>query len=80
VNRETLLISEELQTVAAVIDDALANITGKRVGFSLFIWTEDRAQYVSNSTQRQEIQTAVRAVLDGWDQGMPDIPAHEVKG
>lgn len=79
-NRETLLVSEELQTVAAVIDDALANIAGKRVGFSLFIWTEERAQYVSNSTQRKEIQTAVRAVLDGWDQGMPDIPAHEVRG
>lgn len=78
--RETLLVSEELQTVAAVIDDALANIAGKRVGFSLFIWTKERAQYVSNSTQRKEIQTAVRAVLDGWDQGMPDIPAHEVRG
>ena len=70
-------ISLTLQDVASGINDVLTDIAGEKVGFSLFVWTEERAQYISNS-EREQCAAAIREILDGWDNGMPDIPAHEI--
>ncbi len=73
-------VSLELQTIAQEIDARLAGIAGRRVGFSLVVYTDGRLQYVSNSTDRAEIASVLRALLAGWDKGMPDVPAHEIQG
>lgn len=73
-------VSKDLQGLASQIDERLESVAGEKIGFSLFVWTKGRAQYISNTTDRKEIKTAILAIIDGWDKGMPNIPAHEVKG
>ena len=70
-------VSEELQELAKKLDRKLEEIAGQRVGFSLFVWTDGMANYVSNSTDRREIRAALGTVMAHWANGMPDIPAHE---
>lgn len=71
-------ISKKLPAVADHLSSKLRKIAGQPVAFSLIVWTEGRFQYVSNSKDRAEIKTALQALIDGWDEGMPDIPAHKV--
>lgn len=73
-----IAVSEGLQELARDIDRQIMELTGERVAFSLFVWTDDRAQYVSNCTDRTAIKSAVREITDAWDAGMPDIPAHKI--
>lgn len=73
-----IAVSEGLQPLANEIDRRIAELAGERVCFSLFVWTEGRAQYVSNTTDRPAIKKAIREVTDSWDAGMPDIPAHKI--
>ncbi len=72
-------VSRRLQDLAKELSQHLNGVAGEPVSFSLFVWTEGRCNYVSNSTDRAEIKKALKSVIDGWDQGMPDIPAHEVR-
>ncbi len=71
-------ISKKLPAVADHLDSKLRKIAGQPVAFSLIVWTEGRFQYVSNSKDRDEIKGALQALIDGWNDGMPDVPAHEV--
>lgn len=73
-------VSMALQDVARQLDERLTAIAGAPVSFSLFVWTDGRANYVANSTDRAEIKRVVLSVITGWDAGMPDVPAHEFKG
>lgn len=73
-------VSLALQTIAQEIDVRLADIAGRRVGFSLVVYTDGRLQYVSNSTDRAEIAAVLRKLLAGWEKGMPNVPAHEIQG
>ncbi len=43
-------IRNELQNISSEIDDILAGIAGERVAFSLFVWSGDEGNYVSNSS------------------------------
>lgn len=72
-------VSEGLQQVAKSLDGQLEALAGERVGFSLFVFTEGRAQYISSSSDRAAIKRVILSVLDGWDKGMPDVPAHKVQ-
>lgn len=72
-------VSEALQGVAHGLDERLTEIAGERVTFSLFVWTEGRANYISNAADRDQVAGVLRKMLEGWDAGMPDIPAHEVR-
>lgn len=73
-------VSRDLQNLAAMIDQRIKEVTGQSgVCFSLFVWTDGRFQYVSNCDSRAEIKRAILALLDGWDEGMPDMPAHEIQ-
>jgi hypothetical protein len=80
---EDIRISMAAQDVAAALDDVLERIAGKRLGFVLLTFSLDvehhRPTYVSNC-DREQMKWAMRRLLDLWDEGMPDIPAHEVKG
>ena len=73
-------VSEKLQDLAKLIDDFIAEAAGERISFSLIVFTNPRFQYVSNTQDRAEIAGALQALIDGWKKGMPDIPAHEVRG
>lgn len=77
---EAVKVSMALQTIAGDLDATLAMVAGKPVSFSLFVWTEGRANYISTSNNRAEIKAAIQSIIDGWDAGMPDVPAHEVQG
>jgi hypothetical protein len=74
------VISEKLQDLSRHIDKYLEEVAGERVTFSLIVFTNPRFQYISNTKDRAEIAGALQALIDGWKKGMPDIPAHEVRG
>lgn len=76
---EAVKVSRDLQHIAQEIDRLVKRSAGRRVSFSLFVWTDARANYISNSTDRAEIKRALLSVIDGWEVGMPDVPAHEVQ-
>ena len=70
-------VSKALQGIADWLDDKFTRMTGARVGFSLFVWTEGRANYISNAP-RSQVQPALQVILNGWSQGQPDTPAHKI--
>ena len=72
-------VSKHLPAIASVTYDALEAVAGKRVDFSLIVWTEGRFQYISTA-DRADVKAALKTLIDGWHAGMPDVPAHEVQG
>lgn len=73
----TVKISQSMHGLASGIDDALEEITGERLGFTLIVFTPVRASYISNC-ERAEVIKEIKTLLEYWKQDMPDIPAHEV--
>jgi hypothetical protein len=73
-----IVLSQSLQDVARGLDDALKAIAGQRINFSLWVWSDGRTQYVSNA-QRADVIKALEETIARWKEGMPDIPAHEVR-
>ena len=71
-------VSKALPDIADSIREQIESAAGGSVAFSLIVWTEGRFQYISSSHDRQEIKGALQALIDGWDEGMPDIPAHKI--
>lgn len=71
-------VSKEAQNIATALEAQIDEIAGKSVGFSLFIWTEGRCTYISNS-DRKEIIGVLEGMIEGWKKGMPDIPAHKTQ-
>lgn len=70
-------VSLRLQDLARELDRCLEDISGEPVGFTLIVYTHPRASYISN-VERPVAVREIRALLDAWADGMPDIPAHEV--
>jgi hypothetical protein len=71
-----------MQSLADTLNGLLEDIAGKPMGFSLIVFNAEagsRMNYVSNC-DRQEVINAMKSLLAGWEQGMPDIPAHEIQG
>lgn len=62
-----IMINQELKRIAARLDREIAAITGERLPFSLFLWTEGRANYVSNSPDRDVIKEAMLMTISKWD-------------
>lgn len=73
-------VSLALQEIAHELDGRLEAAAGERVAFSLFVWTDGRANYVASSSDRAEIKRALLSVIDGWDAGMPDVATHDIAG
>lgn len=73
----TIKVSQNLQGIAHGIDDAIKEIAGERIGFTLLVFTEGRASYIS-TVSREESVREIKHLLDLWGQGMPDVPAHNV--
>ncbi len=70
-------ISTEAKNIAKNVDKNLKEIAGERIGFTLIIYTDDRATYVSNVSREMAINE-LKTLMEYWEAGMPDIPAHEV--
>ncbi len=74
------IVSKNLQHLARLISGQLKNMTGERLGFSLVVFNNEpgeRVNYVSNC-DRADVAAALRELLEHWEKGMPDIPAHQV--
>ena len=79
---EDRAVSESMQSLADTLNGLLEDIAGKPMGFSLIVFNAEagsRMNYVSNC-DRQEVINAMKSLLAGWEQGMLDIPAHEIQG
>lgn len=73
----TIALSKELQGIAKRLETDINEKAGERVAFSLLVFTEGRASYISNAP-RAECVRELEKLLECWKQGMPDVPAHEV--
>lgn len=78
-NDATIKVSHAMRPLAEGIDGALLQVAGERVGFTLIVYTEGRASYISNVTREESIRE-MKKLISLWEQEMPDIPAHEYKG
>ncbi|MBP6564063.1 MAG: hypothetical protein KA200_00460 [Burkholderiales bacterium] len=68
-------LSVALQDIAALLETELASYAGERVAFVLMVNIDGITQYVSN-TDRSDGVALVRSLLDRWNAGRADIPAH----
>lgn len=78
-NASTIKVSQALNDVAHGLDVLLEDIAGERVAFTLLVFTEGRASYVSTANREESVQQ-IKHLLELWEKGMPDVPAHGVAG
>ena len=76
-NESTLALSRSLQGIAQDLDLAIEAAAGERVGYTLIVFTEGRASYIS-TVKRDESVREIKNLLHCWGEGLPDIPAHEI--
>lgn len=77
--RSTVRVSEELQRIAQRLDKDIEAAAGERIAFTLLVFTEGRASYVSTAPREDSVRE-IKNLLDVWERGMPDVPAHDYKG
>lgn len=70
-------VSLALQDVARRLQADLDGIAGEPVAFTLIVFTAPRVSYISNA-RREESVREIKHLLSLWEQGMPDVPAHQV--
>lgn len=75
--QSTIEISRNLQDIAKDLDKAIEAAAGERIGFTLVVFTEGRASYIS-TVKRDESVREIKNLLHCWGEGLPDIPAHEI--
>lgn len=73
----TLALSRGLQQIARDLDTAIENTAGERVGFTLLVFTEGRASYISTVPRADSVRE-IQNLLELWGHGQPDVPAHKV--
>ncbi len=75
-----IIISENLKDLFNNLINELTDLTGKNdIGLSLVIFNHknnSRLNYISNC-KRNEVIKVWLTLINGWEKGMPDIPAHE---
>ena len=68
-----------LHRIATALDREITTISGERQPFALLIWTDGRANYVSNTNDRTAMKASIAALIRGWDDvppaAAPDAPA-----
>jgi hypothetical protein len=72
-------VSLALPGIGNQIDKQLEEAAGERLAFTLVVYTPERANYIGNCN-RDEAAKALAEMLNGWNAGMPDIPAHKISG
>lgn len=74
-------VSTELRDIADELTKRLEEVAGQHMNFSLLVFHTkpgSRMNYISN-TKREDVVYAMKSLLKGWEEGMPDIPAHHYK-
>jgi len=82
VANEDILVSESLQQIALALQEMINDAAGKPMGFCLQVFNAQpgsRMNYVSNC-KREEVAATMKELLVAWEEGMPDVPAHDFKG
>jgi hypothetical protein len=69
-------ISQALQRIAQRLDDGIREIAGERIAFTLVIYTEGEAQYVSSASREDSIKN-LKTLIERWESGDPDVPFHQ---
>lgn len=77
-NTSTKALSLELKNIASRLSKDIDRAAGTHMGFTLLVYTEGRASYISN-VAREDAVRELKHLLSIWEAGMPDIPAHEVQ-
>jgi hypothetical protein len=80
IDNADVIVSLGMQELAKNIDAILEEITGQKMGFSLVVFNAvpgSRMNYISNCN-RHEVMQAMKSLIHGWENGLPDVPAHEV--
>lgn len=75
--QSTIALSQGLQQIARDLDKAIETAAGERVAFTLLVFTEGRASYISTAAREDSVRE-IRNLLDLWAAGQPDVPAHKV--
>ena len=73
----TTKLSQHMQTIAAALDESIAIAAGEKIGFTLIVYTPERASYVSNVDRKDAIEQ-MKHLINLWESDMPDIKAHEI--
>ncbi len=73
----SIKISRKIQGFAKSLDKKIEKAAGVRVAFTLIIYTDNRASYISTCDRLESI-TELKKLIALWEKDMPDIPAHEV--
>ena len=68
-------LSVRLQDIAQSLSDVLSDVVGEPEPFVLVLQADKIAQYVSNC-DRKDGRELIESLLERWDAGRADIPAH----
>ena len=68
-------LSVRLQDIAQSLSDVLGDVAGEPMPFVLVLQADKIAQYVSNC-DRPDGRELIESLLERWDAGRADIPAH----
>ena len=74
-------VSKNLKRIFTELEREVERVAGQKMGMSLVIYNSEagsRLNYISNVDRPAVIQV-YQTLLDGWNEGMPDVPAHEVE-
>ena len=63
-----------LHRIATALDREITTISGERHPFALLIWTNGRANYVSNTNDRAAMKASIGALIRGWVDDPPVVP------
>jgi hypothetical protein len=74
----TVKVSHALQSIGEALDRVIEDVAGERIPFTLIVFTEGRASYLSSALREDSVRE-IKDLLAHWEGGMPDIPAHEVQ-
>ena len=71
-----LQLSRDLRGIAADLSKRIEKSAGEPVAFTLLVYTEGRASYISSASREDSVRE-IKHLLELWGHDMPDIPAHE---
>lgn len=74
----TIRVSVALQGIGEALDRVIEEVAGERIAFTLIVFTDGRASYLS-TCKREDSVREIKGLLEDWGRGMPDIPAHKLQ-
>lgn len=72
-----IALSKQLKDIAKRLDADIEKAAGERVAFTLLVYTDGRASYISTASREDSVRE-IKNLLGYWEQGMPDVPAHQL--